>query len=145
MNGPIRKKLGVIPDDKIWKHLEGHTFRKQIDSRDVFKPVWHLVDEVLKTSNIEIIVYSGQLDIICNTSGTLRWMRRLTWPGNKEFDKIKRKMLADPATNLPEMFVKSHGALKMYWILNSGHAVPYDYDVPHVAFRMLNRILVDAD
>ena len=143
MNGPIRKKLGIIPSNKIWGEGKPRTQQKQFESRDLFKPVWHLVDEVLKTSNIEIIVYSGQLDIICNTSGALRWMRRLTWSGKKEFDKAERKMLTNPVTNFPEMFVKSHGQLKMYWVLNSGHAVPHDD--PDVAFRMLNRILNDTD
>ena len=143
MNGPIRKKLGIIPDDKIWGEGKPRTQEKQFESRDLFKPVWCLVDEVLKTSDIEIIVYSGQLDIIYSTSGFLRWMRRLTWPGKKSFDNAERKILANPATNFPEMFVKSHGQLKMYWVLNSGHAVPHD--APEVAFRMLNRILDGTD
>ena len=143
MNGPIRKKLGIIPDNKIWGEGKNRTQKKQFQSRDLLKPVWHLVDEILKTSDVEIIVYSGQLDIICNTSGALRWMRRLTWPGKKMFDKAERKMLANPATKFPEMFVKSYGQLKMYWVLNSGHAVPHD--APEVALRMLNRILNGTD
>ena len=143
MNGPIREKLGIIPDDKIWGDGKTTTQLKQFDSRDLFKPVWHLVDEVLQTSDIDIVVYSGQLDIICDTSGALRWMRRLTWNGKEEFDRAQRKMLTNPDTSIPEMFVKSNGQLKMYWVLQSGHAVPYD--APDVALRMLNRILDDTD
>ena len=143
MNGPIREKLGIIPDEKIWGQGKYTTKGAQYDSQDVLKPVWHLVDEVLKSSDIDIVVYSGQLDIICDTAGALRWMRRLTWPGKKEFDKTERKLLRNPDTDVPEMFVKSYENLKMYWVLNAGHAAPAD--VPDVALRMLNRILDDTD
>ena len=137
MNGPIGEKLKIIPNDKKW-NWRGCYWQ---DDRD--HPVWHLLDEVLKSSDIEVIVYSGQVDWICNTSGTLRWMQKLTWEGKKEFDKAERKLLTNPETDAAEMFVKSSGQLKMYWVLNSGHAVPVD--VPDVALRMLNRILDGTD
>ena len=137
MNGPIREKLTIIPDDKKWSS-EFCFYQK-----DQNHPVWHLLDEVLKTSHIEVIVYSGQLDWICNTAGTLRWMQKLTWEGKKEFDQAERKLLTNPETDEAEMFVKSSGQLKMYWVLNSGHAVPAD--VPDVALRMFNRVLDGTD
>ncbi len=43
----------------------------------------------------------------------------------------------------PEMFVKAHGRLAFYWVLQAGHEVPAD--VPEVALRMLNRILDRTD
>ena len=137
MNGQIREKLTIIPDDKKWSS-EFCFYQK-----DQNHPVWHLLDEYLKTSDIEVIIYSGQLDWICNTAGTLRWMQKLTWEGKKEFDQAERKMLTNPETDEAEMFVKSSGRLKMYWILNSGHVVPAD--VPDVALRMFNRILDGTD
>ncbi len=143
MNGPVREKLGIIPDQKIWGDLLDEVYMTQFNSTDMFKPVWELVDNVLKSSDIDIIIYQGQLDIICDTSGVLRWMQRLTWSGKPQFDLAKRKALTTPGTNRPEMFVKSYDNLKMYWVLNSGHAVPAD--VPDVALRMLNRILNDTD
>ena len=70
-------------------------------------------------------------------------MNKLTWDGKVEFDKAERKLLANPDTKKPEMFVKAHDHLKMYWMLNSGHVVPAD--VPDTALRMLNRILDHID
>ena len=137
VNGPMREKLKIIPDGKRWKQRIGYTQ----DDRD--HPVWHLLDEVLQTSDIEVIIYSGQLDWICNTAGTLRWMQKLTWGGKKEFDRAERRLLTNPETDAAEMFVKSSGRLKMYWVLNAGHVVPVD--VPDVALRMLNRILDGTD
>ena len=80
MNGPIREKLEIIPDDKRWNQR----IEYWQDDRD--HPVWHLLDEVLKNLDIEVIIYSGQLDWICNIAGTLRWMQKLRWEGKKEFE-----------------------------------------------------------
>ena len=107
------------------------------------KPVWHLLDEVLKSSDIDVVVYSGQFDLLCSTVGALRWMNRLTFDGKREFDEANRVALVNPSTKIPEMFVKSSGHLKMYWVLNTGHVVPAK--VPDVALRMLNRILDGFD
>ncbi len=143
MNGPVREKLGIIPNQVYWGMREYAVQITHTESLDLGKPVWHMVDAILKTSDIDVIVYSGQLDIICSTSGALRWMNRLTWEGKQEFDKAERKMLRSPDTYVPEMFVKSYENLKMYWVLNAGHVVPAD--VPDTALRMLNRILDDTD
>ena len=143
MNGHVREKLEIIPKDKIWRMLSYQIWEAQRNSFDFGKHVWHLVDEILKTSDIDIVVYSGQLDIICSTSGALRWMNKLTWDGKKKFDAAERKMLTNPDTDVPEMFVKSYENVKMYWVLNAGHVVPAD--VPDVGLRMLNRILDDTD
>ena len=142
MNGPVKEKLGMIPDDKHYDLIEGYS-----NTADAFidrdEPVWNLVDEVLKESDIDVVIYSGQLDIACNTAGALRWINKLTWKGKNDFDMAERKMLTNPDTDVPEMFVKSYDNLKFYWVLNSGHVVPTG--VPDVALRMLNRVLDDTD
>ena len=46
MNGPSRQKLGIIPDEKKWIRWGGDL------QEDESEPVWHLVDEVLKSSDI---------------------------------------------------------------------------------------------
>ena len=140
MNGPTRKKLGIIPDDKnlVFCSL---SVRHGLTDHDHLE--WHLVDEVLKESDTDVIVYSGQLDLICNTAGAMIWINKLTRDRQKEFDKAERKILTNPNTNVPEMFVKSYENLKFYWVLNSGHVV--STDAPDVALRLLNRILNDRD
>ena len=144
MNKSVRKKLGLIPDDKLWNKFELDLVTKAIlRTGDFVKPVWHLVDDILNSSDVDVIVYSGQFDIICSTAGTLRWMQRLTWPGLEDYNKATKKTILNPDNKVPEMFVKSSGHLKMYWILDAGHVVPAD--VPDAAMRMLNRILDNKD
>ena len=144
MNDHVKDKLGIISSDKYWNMFEYHPVTQTlVDNRDFAKPVWHLLDDLLKSSDIDVVVYSGKLDAICSTAGTLRWMNKLTWNGKAGFDKAERRVLRHPEINVPEMFVKSHDHLKMYWVLNAGHVVPVD--VPDAALRMLNRILDDSD
>ena len=143
MNGPIRKKLGIIPDDLIWKRTSSKVYWAQVKSNDLYQDKWPIIDKLLKSSNIDVIVYQGQLDLICNTPATIAWVQKLTWPGLVKYNAAETKTLANPVTHVPEMFVKSYGHFKFYWILNSGHAVPAD--VPDVALRMLNRIMDDKD
>ena len=115
MNNHVKDKLGIIPYEKHWEMFGYHPVVPTLwENGDFAKPVWHLVDEILKSSDIDVIVYSGQLDAICSTAGTLRWMNKLTWNGKAEFDKAERRMLRHPDINVPEMFVKSHNHLKMY-------------------------------
>ena len=143
MNDKVKEVLGIIPDDKMWSFVYDDAYNAQYESYHALEPAWPVVDEILKTSNVDVIVYSGQLDAICNTAGTLRWIQRLTWPGLEEYNQAERKIVANPHNHEPEMFVKSYDHLKMYWILNAGHVVPVD--VPNAALRMLNRILDDSD
>ena len=143
MNVVIRQKIGIIPKDVQWTMMAYSVLDSLRESSDFVKPVWHLLDSILKTSEIDVVVYSGQFDLMFSTVGALRWMNRLTWDGKRKFDETNRITLVNPSTNIPEMFVKSSGHLKMYWVLNAGHVVPAD--VPDVAIRMLNRILGGVD
>ena len=119
MNNVVREKLGVIPNDTLWQMSKFSPVTEEADfGGDFVKPYWHLVDEILKSSDIDVVVYSGQFDLICSTTGTLKWMDRLTWEGKKEFNKAERKAILNPQTKMPEMFVKSYNHLKD--VLGSG-------------------------
>ena len=135
MNEIIRKKLGIIPDDVIWKSSSVEVGQAQFKKSDFFKPAWPRVDDLLKNSDLDIVVYQGQLDVLCNTAGTLGWIRRLTWPGLSGFRSAKREALYHPDTYAPQMFTKSHEHLTMYWVLDAGHVVPAD--APEAALRIL--------
>ena len=99
MNRLIKERLGIIPDTKVWDMNWWWRSNALIDHSE---PVWKLVDEVLKKSDI-YVVYSGHLDILCNTAGALRWINKLTWDGKKEFGKAERKVLTNPDTDVLEM------------------------------------------
>uniref|UniRef100_A0A803JNJ8 Carboxypeptidase n=1 Tax=Xenopus tropicalis TaxID=8364 RepID=A0A803JNJ8_XENTR len=64
MNGPIRKKLKIIPDFVTWGGQASDVFANM--AADFMKPVIDIVDELLE-ANVNVTVYNGQLDLIVDT------------------------------------------------------------------------------
>lgn len=50
---------------------------------DFMKPVVEMVEKVLNETSVKVNVYSGQLDLICSTPGTIAWINRMNWSGMK--------------------------------------------------------------
>ncbi|XP_009188581.1 retinoid-inducible serine carboxypeptidase isoform X3 [Papio anubis] len=124
MNGPIRKKLKIIPEDQSWGGQATNVFVNM--EEDFMKPVINIVDKLLK-AGINVTVYNGQLDLIVDTMGQEAWLRKLKWPELPKFSQLKWKALhSDPKSLETSAFVKSHKNLAFYWILKAGHMVPSD-------------------
>eukprot|EP01121_Diplochlamys_sp_Union-15-3_P012629 TRINITY_DN380_c0_g1_i3.p1 TRINITY_DN380_c0_g1~~TRINITY_DN380_c0_g1_i3.p1 ORF type:complete len:365 (-),score=56.13 TRINITY_DN380_c0_g1_i3:339-1433(-) len=70
MNGPIKKKLGIIPSNVTWGGQAADVF--QYLSVDFMQPVIETVNYLLE-NDILVVVYSGNLDLICCTPGTMEW------------------------------------------------------------------------
>ena len=135
MNGPIRKKLGIIPANVTWGSQSEQVFGSL--SEDFNKPVIDVVDEMLDT-DLEVVVYSGQLDLIVDTVGTERWVQKLKWSGLAGYNSAPRKVILDKDTKLPVAFVKKYKNFSFYWILDAGHMVPAD--AGNAALQMLSMI-----
>ncbi|XP_032471797.1 retinoid-inducible serine carboxypeptidase isoform X4 [Phocoena sinus] len=124
MNGPIRKKLKIIPEDCSWGGQAASVFLNM--EGDFMKPVISIVDELLE-AGVNVTVYNGQLDLIVDTMGQEAWVRKLEWAELPKFSQLKWKPLySDPKTSETSAFVKSHKNLAFYWILRAGHMVPSD-------------------
>ncbi|KAL0774417.1 hypothetical protein Bca101_039568 [Brassica carinata] len=74
MNGVIKKKLKIIPKDLVWGNNSGNVFSAM--QADFMRPTIEGVDELL-AKGIDVTIYNGQLDVICSTSGTEAWVRKL--------------------------------------------------------------------
>ncbi|XP_077020984.1 retinoid-inducible serine carboxypeptidase [Tamandua tetradactyla] len=124
MNGPIRKKLKIIPEDQSWGGQSMSVFENM--AGDFMKPVISIVDELLE-AGVNVTVYNGQLDLIVDTMGQEAWLRKLKWPELPKFTQLKWKALySEPKSLETSAFVKSHKNLAFYWILRAGHMVPSD-------------------
>ncbi|KAL4237914.1 Retinoid-inducible serine carboxypeptidase [Mactra antiquata] len=135
MNGQIRDKLGIIPKNVTWGGQSNEVFATQAE--DFMKPVTDIVDDLITNTDLEVIVYSGQLDLIVDTLGTEQWVYRLS--NADTFRKAKRKPILDPITKLTSGFVQSVDNFSFYWILDAGHMVPSDNG--NTALEMLKMIV----
>ena len=139
MNGPIRKKLGIIPNDVTWGGQSAEVFAKQ--SIDFMKPTVKDVTQLVN-SGLMVVVYEGQLDMICDTIGAEVWINKLAWPGLKQFSLVRKVPLYAPSqeqTKNTGAFLKEYENFHFYIILKAGHMVPAD--TPEMALYMVNRIL----
>uniref|UniRef100_A0A8D2IN51 Carboxypeptidase n=1 Tax=Varanus komodoensis TaxID=61221 RepID=A0A8D2IN51_VARKO len=138
MNGPIRKKLKIIPDNVQWGGQSQDVFMNMAE--DFMKHAIDIVEDLLEAS-VNVTVYNGQLDLIVSTIGQEAWLRKLKWPKLKQFSKQKWQALyAGPESKETAAFHKSYDNLDFFWILKAGHMVPADQgDMALKMVRMVTR------
>ena len=139
MNGPIRKKLGIIPDNVTWGGQSGAVFTYQAE--DFMKPVISDVSKLLNYG-LKVVIYQGQLDMICDTPGAEKWIAKLSWDGLPEFQNTNRVPLYPPSGMKDRdtgAFYKAYRNLELYYIMKAGHMVPSDNG--EMALEMVERVI----
>ncbi|KAM6576607.1 hypothetical protein CsatB_028444 [Cannabis sativa] len=135
MNGAIKKKLKIIPENVTWGGQSNGVFLAM--QGDFMRPRIDEVDQLL-AKGVNVTIYSGQLDLICATKGTEAWVKKLKWEGLQTFLSKDRTPLYCGKGGPTKGFMSSHQNLHFYWILGAGHDVPADQ--PCVALDMLGHI-----
>ncbi|XP_011254586.1 retinoid-inducible serine carboxypeptidase [Camponotus floridanus] len=119
MNGPVKEALGlnithIIQSGKVYDFLR----------EDFMKPVTNIVEQLLNETNLNVFVYNGQLDLIVDTPGTLRWIEKLKWKHIDTWKTSKRHPLI--SQDIIEGYFKAYHNLRVYWVNRAGHMVPAD-------------------
>ncbi|KAG8432203.1 hypothetical protein GDO86_016737 [Hymenochirus boettgeri] len=136
MNGPIRKKLKIIPDSVTWGGQSADVFENM--AGDFMKPVIDIVDKLL-VADVNVTVYNGQLDLIVDTVGQENWVKKLKWTKMEQFRSLKWKSLrVHPDAAETAAFYKSYENFSFFWILKAGHMVPSDQG--EASLKMLHMI-----
>ncbi|XP_023311819.1 retinoid-inducible serine carboxypeptidase-like [Anoplophora glabripennis] len=115
MNGRVKKALNI---SQTWDS----SFVFEYLEEDFMKPVTDIVEELLNTTDIKIAIYNGQLDLIVDTPGTMKWVNNLRWEGKDEWDATIRNGFS--VDYYFEGNVKKSGNLAVYWVDRSGHMFP---------------------
>ncbi|CAO1324803.1 unnamed protein product [Diamesa hyperborea] len=121
MRGAVADVLN-IPKNVSWGSQSGAVFDTL--AGDFMKPVTDIVELLLNSTTLQVIVYNGQLDLICATPGTVEWVNRLKWAGSKGYLEAPRNGFG--VNNVLEGYVRSYGNFSMYWVNRAGHMVPFD-------------------
>lgn len=85
--------------------------------QDFLKP---LLDD-----GINILVYAGDADFICNWIGNKAWTMKLEWSGQEEFNKAQDKPWYNSAGEEVGEY-KVHENFAFLRVYEAGHMVPYD-------------------
>lgn len=151
MDGEVRAHLkGAVPDAVRWGSQSEAVFAAL--SEDFMKSAVPDVERLLSRTDVshvpffKVVVYSGQLDIICCHSGAERWLQRLEWEGKESFAAAPREAVyapgADAQSGRTGGFRKRWGRLEVWQVMSAGHMVPADN--PSAALEMLRRVLHDT-
>ena len=158
---PNHKWMGCIPETrrrlgsvgrKSQNDIEDNNHRRlNFMAHDTPWSVTPYIGQLLDEANIQVLIYSGDRDIICCTQGSEEALRRMDWSGTREIPPGASS--ATPQYNAwtaaprglwmyndyPAGYVKSHKNLSLVTVYNAGHMVPYNQPGP--ALDMLTRFL----
>ena len=89
-----------------------------------------LVADMLE-GGVEVLIYAGDVDFICNSLGNKAWTLDLDWSGKEQFNAE-----ADKDWNGGAGSVRTHAGLTFLTVFDAGHMVPSDQ--PEAALQMLD-------
>lgn len=91
---------------------------------DFMKPAMDVIELLLNNTSVDVVVITGQLDLIVATPGNVVWVEKLKWNGRNDYLNAPRTGVG--AKGILEGYQKSYGKLSVYWALRAGHMVPAD-------------------
>ncbi|XP_050689000.1 retinoid-inducible serine carboxypeptidase-like isoform X2 [Eriocheir sinensis] len=139
MNGGQADKWG-IPDGVVWDSQGGLVFNTL--AGDFMKPVVDSVVRLLTETTLDVVVFTGDLDLICDTPGTYRWIENMEWPDKTNFTAADNTPIYITAYSSQAATIQNSGQLSLYTIFRSGHMVPID--APEMALKMLDLIFANS-
>ncbi|KAK4279627.1 hypothetical protein QN277_011375 [Acacia crassicarpa] len=89
----------------------------------------------LLEDGINLLVYAGEYDLICNWLGNSRWVNAMEWSGQKEFVASAEAPFVVDGSEAG--LLKNHGPLSFLKVHDAGHMVPMDQ--PKASLEMLKR------
>lgn len=143
-NGPLCYNFTLVDDFLARTDVQqalgvtGHHWSECNDTvHSALMPDW-FTDEssnvaFLLSKNVPVLVYSGDLDFICNWRGGEKWTNQLNWPGQNKFQNMNYTSLANYGQ------YKTLNGFTFYRVYQAGHMVPMDQ--PAAALDMLNRFI----
>jgi serine carboxypeptidase 1 len=119
MNKTVKEAL-KIPDEVTFGEM-AYDITDNL-KEDFSISVTDIVESLLNFTDINVVVYGGQLDMICPISGTTSWINNMNWIGKHKYQKSDRNGIF--VDGILEGFERHYRNFHMYWILRSGHLVP---------------------
>lgn len=99
------------------------------------RPSAELIPQLVK--QIQVLLYSGEQDLICNHIGTENWLKKLDWNGYTGFDDGEHQEWKFRGEDVG--YYKSSRNLTFVLYKDASHMVPYDKGPE--SFDMLNRFM----
>jgi carboxypeptidase D len=129
-----------------------HPHRKLFMDNDTPWSVVPYLVTLLDEAKIDVMLYSGDRDIICCTQGVEEVLRKMDWSGSREpapghfvVNSHQNAWTHAPRglwvynNSYPAGYIKAHKNLQFLSVYNAGHMVPYNQPGP--SLDLLERVL----
>jgi len=140
LNDPeVQKQLGVSMKFESCNLIVNKAFTLD------FMKNYHMLIPPMLAAGIDVLVYAGDQDFICNWLGNEKWVQKLNWTHTAEFNAAAKKPFVVTGKEVGAMDGKEVGELQSFSNLHflrvyqAGHMVPMDQ--PEAALGMLNMLL----
>jgi len=122
LNDPaVQKKLGVYSQGIQWQ-----TCNYEVNSAfgiDVIESFRYEIPSLLN-AGIRVVIYNGDLDLICNWVGGKMWAEGMNWSGKQHF--VAAPMKGWNVNGVPAGQSKTYGGFTFVRVYQAGHMVPHD-------------------
>ncbi|XP_020810734.1 retinoid-inducible serine carboxypeptidase [Drosophila serrata] len=117
----VTRALG-LEKKPVWMEQNATVFMQL--SEEIFKPATKIVTRLLDETPIRVGIFSGILDLLCATPGTVSWIGRLKWRNRRDYLEAPRTPFR--IQGVLEGYEKHGGRLSMFWVFRAGHLVQQD-------------------
>jgi len=99
---------------------------------------------LLDDKKLAVMVYSGDLDFICNWKGSEEWTHNFAWSKKKEFSDLEYKQWNEtyPHWEKSPAEYKALGNFSFIRVYKAGHMVPMDK--PEYSLEMINEFMYNG-
>ncbi|TMW66305.1 hypothetical protein Poli38472_004070 [Pythium oligandrum] len=141
LNSPtIQSYLGVSTD-KVpqWEECSNAVSSNFAYSGDYMLNHESYVAALLNSSDIRVLIYAGDADLVCNWIGNYAWTKQLEWTHHDEFNAAKERDFVTSNGSKGGVLRSYENQFTFLRVFDSGHMVPMDQ--PQVALEMLQRFM----
>jgi len=105
-----------------------------------FMKNYHMLIPPMLAAGIDVLIYAGDQDFVCNWLGNEKWVQALDWYHSKEFNAAAKTPYKVSGKEVGEL--QSFANLHFLRVAQAGHMVPLDQ--PEAALGMVNDLLAGA-
>ena len=133
-NKDVQSQLGV---SKKWKSCNMAVNLAFVTTGDWMIDFQDYIADMLDSGDVEMLIYAGDCDYICNWLGNKAWTLALEWSHKDDFNAATDELWPAGSTNeTATAKVRSSNKFRFMQVYNAGHMVPMDQ--PEAALNMVN-------
>jgi serine carboxypeptidase-like clade 4 len=130
----VQKSLGVYNQGITWQTCNFEV--NSLFGNDIIESFRWEIPTILG-QNVSVVIYNGDLDLICNWVGGKMWVEGMAWPHQKSFNNAPMKTWY--ANGVAAGQAKTANGLTFVRVYQAGHMVPHDQ--PENALDLLSHIV----